>query len=249
MGKYERGWASKVEEQVAFYLKGEAHGDKSFGVGDVTVDDTKIEIKSSSSGHRIGTLANIGQNALTLYELFNNGLSWKDYRDKSGFADFRVNIFKKNYPGYKTESDFLKNHYFICEEDKAILKEQSLINKKHYTNYLKSLEQNKEQIKVFYLNMINGRHNSKTYTKNIFMDQKYKTIAVDKNGEIKKEIVYFFDNSYIYYIDFVENSTDLLLKAVSPSGDVKKLLRIVFHWKNKGQGIQTPCLNIFYVGI
>ena len=47
------------------------------------------------------------------------------------------------------------------------------------------------------------------------------------------------------YILFRENQTNVLLSFMNDKGNEILILRIVFHWKNKFQGIETPCLNIF----
>jgi hypothetical protein len=47
-----------------------------------------------------------------------------------------------------------------------------------------------------------------------------------------------------YDIDFKNQQLNIMIYRIS-NGEKKNTLRLVLHWKNKFQGIQTPCLNVF----
>jgi hypothetical protein len=249
MGKYERGKAELLERNYAEQIGATFHGNKSFDIGDLTLESGEIiEIKSSKNGNSFGTLANIGQNSLTKYKLFNT-ISWEDYREKNNFNNFKLNIFK-NYEEWSkfTKIIFVKNiKNILKKEDFELIANKNSEIVFSYLEMLEKEKQNNENIKIFYLNMINGRHSNKNYDDKINnINDKFLTIRIDENGKEKKVIKYFFDPSFIYEIKFEKITKNVFLCA-RKEDVLKKLLRIVFHWKNKGQGIQTPCLNIFYI--
>lgn len=127
-----------------------------------------------------------------------------------------------------------------------------------YLNYLKALQQNKANIKKFLFLILAGAHTRdslmalwninlpqiiETLRHRYFIYYVYKgtlrTEVEDYSGKLRnlldKEI----------YILFRENQTNVLLSFVDRLNIEIPILRIVFHWKNKFQGIETPCLNIF----
>lgn len=123
-----------------------------------------------------------------------------------------------------------------------------------YLSYLKQIKQDDDNIKKFTIAMLIGYHTEAQL--NHILSIPY------------KEILKILDFYYVYYtnekgstitissddlgrdvnqiikgnikIEFPEDQTNCLIKS-----DSKTLIRIVFHWKNKFQGIETPCLNIF----
>ncbi len=123
-----------------------------------------------------------------------------------------------------------------------------------YLNYIKKITQNEDNIKKFTIAMLIGYH-IKTQLNHI--------LSIQYN-----EILKLLETYYVYYtneksgkisvssddlgndisqiikgnikIEFPKDQTNCLIRSSN-----KTLLRIVFHWKNKFQGIETPCLNIF----
>ncbi len=127
-------------------------------------------------------------------------------------------------------------------------------DKINYLKYLSQLKQNPESIKKFVIAMLIGYHTGKRLNhilgiayKEIFkILDRYSvyytneksnkiTVSKDKLGEEIKAII----ESNIKIV-FLEDQTNLLIES-----NDKKILRVVFHWKNVFQGIKTPCLNIF----
>jgi hypothetical protein len=147
----------------------------------------------------------------------------------------------------KLAAEIIKN---IMEKDRD--------GKIEYIYYLKTLDQNHENIKKFLFLILAGSHTYKSLTAqwNIDLPQIIETLRhryfvyyvykgtlrtelEDYSGKLRnlldKEI----------YILFGENQTNVLLAFEDNKGNEIPILRIVFHWKNKFQGIETPCLNIF----
>ena len=123
-----------------------------------------------------------------------------------------------------------------------------------YLKYLSELEQNEENVKKFVIALLIGYHTERQldhilslpYNK-IFdiLDFYYVYYTNEKNGRIVvskdnlgKEIKNIIESNI--NIIFPENQTNCMIQA-----NGKNILRIVLHWKNKFQGIETPCLNIF----
>lgn len=130
--------------------------------------------------------------------------------------------------------------------------------KREYINYLKTLEQNYDNIKKFLFLILAGAH-----TKDSLEAQ----WAIDLNKIIEalrhKYYVYYIYKKTLgikvedysqkltnlltkqIFISFRKDQTNVLMSFYGDSGNEIPILRIVFHWKNKFQGIETPCLNIF----
>lgn len=127
-----------------------------------------------------------------------------------------------------------------------------------YIYYLNTLGQNHEHIKKFLFLILAGAHTYEsltaqwsvnlpqiieTFRHRYFVYYVYKgtfrTELEDYSGKLRnlldKEI----------YILFRKNQTNVLLAFEDNKGNEIPILRIVFLWKNKFQGIETPCLNIF----
>ena len=79
----------------------------------------------------------------------------------------------------------------------------------------------------------------------LLIHKNYVFYTNERNGNIivstdnlGKEIQRIINNDV--RITFLKDQTNCIIQS-----GVKNILRVVFHWKNKFQGIQTPCLNIF----
>jgi len=123
-----------------------------------------------------------------------------------------------------------------------------------YLNYINSFPQNKNNIKKFTIAMLIGYH-IRAQLKHILNIQYQEILKIlesyhvyytnEISGKIKvssddlgKDISQVMQGNI--RIEFPKDQTNCLIKSNN-----KNLLRIVYHWKNKFQGIETPCLNIF----
>ena len=123
-----------------------------------------------------------------------------------------------------------------------------------YLKYLSRFEQDIKNIKKFIIAMLIGYHTQKQlhYILNIPYDEIFKildTYFVYYTNEMKGKVVVSKDDlgkeirdiiKSDVKIIFPEDQTNCIIQSNS-----NNVLRVVFHWKNKFQGIQTPCLNIF----
>ena len=127
-----------------------------------------------------------------------------------------------------------------------------------YISYLKTLDQDYENIKKFLFLILAGAHTHTSLQEqwNVNLPEiintlrhKYYVYYVYKKSlnieveDYSEKLRNLLDKEI--YISFRENQTNVLLSFNDNSGNETPILRIVFHWKNKFQGIQTPCLNIF----
>lgn len=147
----------------------------------------------------------------------------------------------------KLAAEIIKN---IMEKDRN--------EKIEYIYYLTTLDQNHENIKKFLFLILAGVHTYESLTAlwNINLPQIIETLRHGYfvyyvyKGTLRTEVEDYsrklknlLDKEI--YILFRENQTNVLLSFMNDKRNEILILRIVFHWKNKFQGIETPCLNIF----
>jgi hypothetical protein len=140
--------------------------------------------------------------------------------------------------------------------------ELARLDKLKYLEHLKTLEQDPEAIRKFSILILLGVHKEdvmeRAYSyfdhfigsllKGNFV---YRTYYVRKRDcEVCVEDLTSLIGKLLkikdFRITFPENETNCIIEFLDPdSGEWRKLLRVVFHWKNVFQGIATPCLNIF----
>lgn len=130
--------------------------------------------------------------------------------------------------------------------------------KREYINYLKILGQNHDNIKKFLFLILAGAHTYDSLKAQWGID----LIAILNTLRHKYYVYYIYKGSLDIdvedcsqklrnlldaktFISFQEEQTNVLICFKGESGNKIPILRIVFHWKNKFQGIETPCLNIF----
>ncbi|MBI3930413.1 MAG: hypothetical protein HY325_00165 [Chloroflexi bacterium] len=127
-----------------------------------------------------------------------------------------------------------------------------------YLNYLKTLKQNKDNIKKLLFLILAGAHTYEslklqweidlnqiigTLRHEYFVYYIYKSTLSTKVEDFSTKLNHLLDKEI--YMSFHENQTNVLLSFVDRLNIEIPILRIVFHWKNKFQGIETPCLHIF----
>ena len=131
-------------------------------------------------------------------------------------------------------------------------------SRRKYLSILKKSQLNKERLKKFVILLLDGAHTQKIL--NVKMEQKL-SLDDDKNydiyylykktGEIVKEYgpeeLYRVSRNY-FDIEIKDDETNLVVYLLDKKKRVN-LIRVVFHWKNKFGGIQTPCLNVFKFGL
>ncbi len=146
-----------------------------------------------------------------------------------------------------TAAEIVKN---IIEKDRT--------EKIKYINYLETLDQNYENVKKFLFLILAGAHTYESLKAQWSVDlaqiietlgHKYFVYYVYK-GTMRTEVEDYSEKlrnllDKETYISFKENQTNVLLSFKNDKRNEIPILRIVFHWKNKFQGIETPCLNIF----
>lgn len=220
-----------------------------------TTEEIYIELKFLNGGK--GTLANISQDALTIYKIFE-GTSWSKYRKNE---DHRNNIEKilneYNYPenlNFEEKGAYIKkNENETTKNIKERIVKYDREVKKKYIKYLETLDYDKENLKKFVLLLLFGRH-----TKKLIQDGMKKNINKIINKNVKYEIYYIYkseikEKEYSEIkkildenleIEYKENETNIIIRTNKTKTNI---LRIVFHWKNAFQGIKTPCLNIFEI--
>jgi len=138
-----------------------------------------------------------------------------------------------------------------------------IMNKDHnekleYIEYLKSLKQKPDNIKKFVFLILSGAHTKEsldlqwsndlsdiiaTLRNTYFVYYLYKGTLITKVEDFSIKLKNLIGREI--YISFSNNQTNLLLSFKADNGNERPILRVVFHWKNKFQGIQTPCLHIF----
>jgi len=129
------------------------------------------------------------------------------------------------------------------------------VSRKKYLSVLNKSEINKDRLKKFVILLLSGFHTQKILS--VKMEKKLSLDKADKNydvyylykktGQIVKEYGpedLYKISSECFDIEIKEGETNLVVFLVDNKTRVN-LIRIVFHWKNKFGGIETPCLNIF----
>jgi hypothetical protein len=266
---------------------GEALGDLVLHTGD---GRKYVEVKFLSSG--TGTRANMGQDSLTDYGLFEDDpLPWSEFRQESGFNKWRRERLNKfDYPeevesvsGDKTrlymKAKHLKNvlgvgrrntidviHEVLSrnpsqEEKRAaqIVKdvyERANEGKTEYINYLMDFEQNENAIKKLTLLIPCGAHSGTEIEERWsldlseiidIVDEEYHVYYVYKGScsveheDHHKELRRIANGDVSLTSKEGQNSVFVSLN----DGKRRSVLRMTYHWKNKFQGIQTPCINVF----
>lgn len=249
MGKFEKDWSDLRESEICQSMEGVLVSRDYSTKGDFEKDGTSYEVKSTKGENlSFGTLANMGQDSLTdLFKCFN-GISWVEYRKKTGFESFRWKVFK-HYKETKTQTEFYKyanDFKKNCPDICSIIEERSRVDRETYINYLLGLEQSKIMNKIFLFNMLSGRTTKSKYKNDLnFFEKDFKVIL--DNSKETKTICYedLVDKEDLNDLKFFRSGrTSISLKSELSD---KEYIRISFHWKNKFQGCQTPCLNIFFV--
>lgn len=248
---------------------GESLGDVQL-ISDNNQESIFLELKYLTSKSSSGTRANISQNALTDYCIFENTKSWSDFRTDRKHYDWVIKEFSK-YKNFKLKYDI--NNYKVSHIHKLAkelkdsiekdIDKEILLNIKDtiikmdakekidYIEYLSERKINKINLKKFAILILTGNHTRESFIKYADINPN------DLKPKGNYAVIYIYDKNYMYVeniepiinsilkdnidIDFLEGQTNIKIFT----GNKYYILRIVFHWKNKFQGIQTPCLNIF----
>lgn len=127
--------------------------------------------------------------------------------------------------------------------------------RRQYLLLLKKTAINKENLKKFVILLLRGIHTQKDLSNAMDLrydilekiNSNYEIYYLYKNtGKIKKDS---FIKSLInipaerFDVEIKDGETNLVV--FEKNGERHNLIRIVYHWKNKFAGIETPCLNIF----
>jgi len=98
---------------------------------------------------------------------------------------------------------------------------------------------------VFILNIILGTCKKNEYKTDISIEDLKKSFYVLVNKGNNRQIVNKYDMFSNIDFDNVKITANKKQTSVVVSNHDIKILRIAFHWKNKFQGGETPCLNVF----
>ncbi len=128
-------------------------------------------------------------------------------------------------------------------------------SRKKYLSILKKSKIDKERLKKFVFLLLGGSHTQKIL--NVKIGQKLSLGSSDKNYDVyylykeTRQIAKEYGPEELYKIpsnffsvEIKDDETNLVIFLLDKDKRVN-LIRVVFHWKNKFGGIQTPCLNIF----
>lgn len=244
----------------------EHSGDEYSTIGDIKLEldngEIKyIELKFLDENSRFGTLANISQNALTNLGIIT-GMSWADFRKSRNFETLIITELNK-HPNIKINAEnYKKTEIYaagdIINKDLTILamdiknqiKTIAEKDKKDYISYIITQKIDYDKLKSFVIFLLIGYHTEDDLLEKIncnlldfqskIRSKNYEIYYIYPNNIIKEDFKYIeqllVDKLKLKYT----NGTNLLV-----SGEHQNYIRIVFNWKNKFQGIQTPCLNIF----
>lgn len=239
-------------------------GADSRGIGDIKCicENKPIYIETKFGKD---TLANIGQNSLTSQGVFSDALSWSEFRKTQGFDKSIADILQKHNSSnvditkrssladfvreIKTKLGVQKNTEpilrDIIENNKPNIEEaQSLMsvieianeNKKDYIKYLSTRALDQDKLKKFFNSVSSGI----TPKKRLIPEDNYEYYYVTPS-EIKKINKLDLDN--FAKEEFSVKFHDTYIEITNG----EETVRVVFHWKNVMQGIQTPCLNLFRI--
>lgn len=130
-----------------------------------------IELKTSETSKGRGTLANISQNAITIYKLIesedNKILSWSEFRNINKFSDkviIFLNSYKKDFLSKKTNDkariirDRAKKGNIKAQNIKRLIMVLTKNDKKNYLNYIRKYKTNNNSIRKFVFCMLRGFH-------------------------------------------------------------------------------------------
>jgi len=125
-----------------------------------------------------------------------------------------------------------------------------------YLSMLKNAELDKDKLKKFAFLVLTGSHTQEILNSEMLKDfssleksiDNYdvyylykKTLSIDKEDNLNN-LYKIFENDI--GVEIKEDETNLIIYSLD--GSIRTdLIRVVYHWKNKFQGIETPCLNIF----
>lgn len=126
-----------------------------------------------------------------------------------------------------------------------------------YLSILRKSELNKDRLKKFAFLLLTGNHTQEILSGEMERDfallsdniddydiyylYKKSLTVVKENHTLK--LLEIFDTDIC--VDIKNDETSLIVCTLNNDGGRKGLIRVAYHWKNKFQGIQTPCLNIF----
>lgn len=237
-------------------------GKDSRGLGDLAVYcQNKVIFVETKFGK--DTLANIGEDSLTEASIWEDALSWSEFREavkmeqqvidilsplnSEGLdlqkpnvrADFvralkiKLEITKNTEPTLLKIIEDKSEHLEIASALKKII-DIANQNKKEYVAYLSTRVINHENLKKFLSNLLSGI----TPTKKVETTLPYELYYMTPK-EIIKVPIETYQAMNLDQFSVVYNDNSVELKAGTES------VKVVFHWKNVMQGIQTPCLNVF----
>lgn len=189
----------------------------------------------------------------------------KEIKNKAKYLKEVINT-KRGQETKKVAEEILGSKASTQNQIKAAKIIKNIVNKDRkekleYIDYLKDLEQNKDNIKKFLFLMVSGFHTKEARKEKwelnlseiikVLKQEYYNYYLYKSKNEIKinsenysEKLKDLLDNEV--FISFRENQTRAFISYKNERGNEVPILKLVFHWKNKFQGIQTPCINVFH---
>ena len=215
-------------------------------------DDQFIELKYVINGK--GTAANMGQDSLTQYGIFDV-TPWSLFRKERKQYERTIEIIGQSF---KTKTAF----YDYCRElrDKNTSQEKikeivafANAEKIIYRNLLRDSGFSENELRIFIKNMLHQNHSRKTYVRNMIGFKRNCDILyvnkIDGSAEFESnpnDFVIVDDPAWQPFIEFPNDTAYLMIGMMNKElCERRRFYQIAFHWKNIFQGIKTPCLNIF----
>jgi len=198
-------------------------------------------------------------------------LSWSKFRRKVSFkrrAEDLLNSY--SYPetlGFYEKARYMREKAKIGDKKALRIKKLIMIlakqDKKNYLNYIRHFPVKEANLKKFVFCMLNGIHTQKEILSflerkkldslktrapiiTLYANLKDDKVVVSREENMNEDIL---KNSVNLKFDFPEKLANKVYAYVvvydKKKRKSRKLLGLIYHWKNIFQGIKTPCINVF----
>ena len=198
-------------------------------------------------------------------------LSWSEFRKKVSFKKRVEGLLSSySYPegfGFYEKARYIREKAKIGDKKALGIKKSIMMlargNKKDYLNYIRHFPVKEANLKKFVFCMLNGIHTQKeilsflkrkkldflktrTSIITLYANLKNDKVVVSKEENMSEDVL---KNSVNLRFDFPKKFVDkvyaYVIIYVKKRGKYRKLLGLIYHWKNIFQGIKTPCINVF----
>lgn len=254
----------------------EHQGNRYDAPGDIKLTETQVrepvyvEVKVSDSKDRVGTAANITQDALTKYEIVTGIPAWSTFRSQKRYEDGLRPILDEYEPARSRrkipdKGRVIRDAANGGESHARDVRERAIAyaneDRLAYLHLVEEAEPNGENLRLFTLALLLGAH-TEAEIKELFsrglpasadeVPTRYAIYYTNvRRGQVvvrrhaREHIVQLLQlTDFSLDVDADERFTCRIL-ARREGGALVEVLRFIPHWKNVFIGIQTPCLNVF----